>query len=318
MDKKLSFKDLAKKVIMEEKRPLTTMEIWDIAKQKGYDKSCNTKGETPWKTINAYIYVDMRDNEKSPFMKYGAMPRRFFLKSLFLNENDKKKVLAAVEKSEEAGAKTNVIKYDEKDLHPLLTYYADAYKLIYTKTINHGKSKKKDYAQWLHPDMVGIWFPEDFNETTLKLAKAVRSIPIKIYSFEIKKQLDFNNIRESFFQAVSNSSWANEGYLVAANIISDDDFYSELERLSSSFGIGIIKLDTVNPDTSEIIFQGKYKTDLDWLTMNKLSDINEDFKEFLEIITKSITINEISNRDTFDTVIRVEDLIKKLKVLSDS
>jgi hypothetical protein len=32
----------------------------------------------------------------------------------------------------------------------------------------------------------------------------------------MKKELNFSNLRESYFQAVSNSSWANEGYLVTA------------------------------------------------------------------------------------------------------
>jgi hypothetical protein len=30
--------------------------------------------------------------------------------------------------------------------------------------------------------------------------------PVKIYSYERKKELDFSNLRESYFQAVSNSS----------------------------------------------------------------------------------------------------------------
>ena len=45
---------------------------------------------------------------------------------------------------------------------------------------------------------------------------------VRLWSFEVKKELNVSNARKSFFQAVSNSSWANEGYLVATSI-SDGD-----------------------------------------------------------------------------------------------
>ncbi len=34
-----------------------------------------------------------------------------------------------------------------------------------------------------------------------------------------KKIINRSNLRESFFQALSNSSWAHYGYLVAADLI---------------------------------------------------------------------------------------------------
>ena len=105
-----------------------------------------------------------------------------------------------------------------------------------------------------------------------------------MYSFEIKKDLGFHNLRESFFQAVSNSSWANEGYLVSANIDQDEELLSELKRLSTAFGIGVIKLDIDDPDASEITFLAKHKGDLDWDTINKLANDNPDFSKFLKRI----------------------------------
>ena len=51
--KKLTFKELAKKILEEEKRPLTTSEIWEIAVKKGYDKLCSNKGKTPDATLSA-------------------------------------------------------------------------------------------------------------------------------------------------------------------------------------------------------------------------------------------------------------------------
>ena len=66
---------------------------------------------------------------------------------------------------------------------------------------------------------------------------------IKIYSFELKRKVMLSNLREVFFQTVSNSSWANESYLVTAELSNDEDLMIELKRLSTSFGIGVIKLD---------------------------------------------------------------------------
>jgi len=48
------------------------------------------------------------------------------------------------------------------------------------------------------------------------------------------------------FQAVSNSSWANFGYLVAAEI-GGTDTLKELRMLFAARGIGFIKLDVDNP-----------------------------------------------------------------------
>jgi uncharacterized protein len=60
----------------------------------------------------------------------------------------------------------------------------------------------------LHPDIVGVHFPfNDFSKKTLKLQKEyLGSLKTKFYSFELKKELSFANLRESYFQAVSNSS----------------------------------------------------------------------------------------------------------------
>ena len=76
---------------------------------------------------------------------------------------------------------------------------------------------------------------------------------------------------------MSNSSWANYGYLVAFEI--SKNLMSEMERLNQSFGIGIIEL-KANPYESEILFISKYK-DLDFKTIDKLCEINPDFEKFI-------------------------------------
>ena len=68
----------------------------------------------------------------------------------------------------------------------------------------------------------------------------------KLWSFEVKLLINRSNVRECFFQSVSNSSWSNFGYLVAAEIEGQDTL-KELRMLFAAHGIGLIKLDADNP-----------------------------------------------------------------------
>ncbi len=302
----MNFIELAEKIIREENRPLSQNEIWDKAKIKGYDKEINTTGKTPWQTIGARLYVDIRDNPSTKFIKLKLKPTKFFLKEL-VNDKDVEKI--TLEASKEP--LENKIKFKERDLHKYLTYFVYTYKSIYTKTIFHEESNKKQYSQWLHPDLVGVYFPiEEWESEILDISKEIGSIGIKLYSYEIKKELNFNTLRESYFQAVSNSSWANEGYLVAAEIESDEEFLQEIKRLTNSFGIGIIKLDVEDPDSSEILYPAKEKDFVDIETMNKIAQINPNFKDFLKRIKADLTSKEI-RKEKYDKIFDIEELIDK-------
>ena len=102
--------------------------------------------------------------------------------------------------------------------------------------------------------MVGFYFPvDDWRPAVIEFNRLSDKNALRLYSFEIKKTLTKGNYRESFFQAVSNSSWAHEGYLVAAEVLQDDEFLAELERLASSFGIGIIQLNLSDIDDSRVL-----------------------------------------------------------------
>ena len=203
--------------------------------------------------------------------------------------------------------------YQERDLHPLLTYYAHYYLKAYTRTIQHNKSEKKEFGEWVHPDLVGCYFPiDDWKPEVIEFSAAIGNVSIKLFSFEIKRILNFSNLRESFFQTVSNSSWANESYLAAAEISADEDFQNELRRLSTSFGIGIIKLDTNEPDSSDILFPAKYKEYLDWDMVNKLTAMNSDFKEFIKRIRTDISSKEV-RKEKYDKLLDSENIKQLLK-----
>jgi len=305
----MTFLELAEKVLAEMKKPLTANEIWELAIEKGYNLKLNTQGKTPWATLGAQIYVNERDKPNSVFATVGKRPKRFYLK--------KQKSLFDIEKIETEGNTEEItekkIYFLEKDLHPFLSYFANYHLKCFTKTINHSKSSKKEFGEWVHPDIVGCIFPiDEWDTQVLNLSSAIGNTSIKIISFELKRELNLGKLRESFFQCVSNSSWANESYLVAAEISKNEDFMNELTRLSSSFGIGVIKLDIEEPISSEIILPAKTRDNLDWETINKLT-LNKDFKEFLKRIKNDLQSNEI-RKEKYDKVFDPDELVKRLKM----
>lgn len=281
-----SFFDLAKDVLSISEKPLTYQEIWEVGKGKGLAEKIETAGLTPWQTLGARLYVEVRDNEQSIFIKVGKRPARFFLRSRA--SEIKPDTISSIEKEESVKAEKKT-SFNERALHPLLTYFVYANpvfnrgKSIFTKTIYHEKSTKSGYNEWIHPDIVGFYLPlEDWRPSVIEFNRLSDNDSLKLFSFELKKSLNKANYREAYFQAVSNSSWAHEGWLAAPNILQDDDFLSELERLASSFGIGIIQLNLEDIDSSKILYPAKSKASLDWETINKLCEQNPDFNKFLE------------------------------------
>ncbi|MCX2741176.1 hypothetical protein [Pontibacter anaerobius] len=181
--------------------------------------------------------------------------------------------------------------YDERDLHRLLSSYLKN-SGIYSKTIFHEQSTfGKDSNQiWTHPDMIGISFMNLQSKASQNFLKAINRVDtFKLSSYEIKKEINSDSeLKKAFFQAVSNSSWANYGYLVAFEI--NDNLTEEMERLNQSFGIGIIELNA-NPFESKILFTPTYR-DLDFKTIDKLCKINKDFEKFIEQTEKLMTAQE--------------------------
>jgi len=148
----------------------------------------------------------------------------------------------------------------------------------------------------MHPDIVAYYFPlEDWTSEVYDLARQLTGTPQRLYAFEVKKEIRYSDLRQSYFQAVSNSSWANEAYLVAAHFPDkDEEFIEELRRLSAAFGIGIIELDRKDPEASSIIVGARFTEQLDWITINKIAGLNPDFKDFLTKVGKDTTTKNVS------------------------
>jgi len=282
---KLTFLRLSELVMENLRRPLTPREIWDLSEEIRLSHNFQSGGKTPWATIAAQLYVDVRDHREKPkFYQYSKRPSRFYL-SKYRDHPAADVVDAPIESPN----------FDERDLHPLLVKFIDANEHFHAKarTIHHEQSVKraKGYDEWLHPDIVGVYYPySDFDPKVIEVRRELGSPTVKLFSFEMKIDLNLTNVRQAYFQAVSNSSWANEGYLVALNVDSDGDFRDELSRLNNAFGIGIIQLDPEHVDESEIILPSRSKEVIDWATVDRLSDENPEFKEIIESILSSMKI----------------------------
>lgn len=202
------------------------------------------------------------------------------------------------EKKQESGQAKS---FDERSLHRLFCSYLRT-RSIYAKTIFHEKSSSKvDSAQkWVHPDIVGVQFEEFKNDATLSLLKATEpKETVHLYSYELKRKIESDyQLKQYYFQALSNSNWANFGYLVAFEI--NDGLDEEMERLNNAYGIGIIQMQDGN---WTILYQAREKA-LDYSTIEKLNNLNRDFCTFIDKISKVLNAPEKyvkEARDSFES-----------------
>ena len=196
--------------------------------------------------------------------------------------------------------------FDERSLHKLFCNYLRM-RGIYAKTIYHEKSSTKgDNAQkWIHPDIVGAQFEDFKNDATLALLKATEpKESIHIYSYELKRRIESDyQLKQYYFQALSNSSWANYGFLVAFEI--NEDLEEEMARLNNAFGIGIILMQA---NDSKILFPAREKA-LDYNTIEKLNNLNPDFCEFIKKLSKVMNASRDYTTDAKNSFERICDRI---------
>ncbi len=293
--------------VLENTGPISPTEVYDKAKEL-FEKGEITKmfdcgGKTPHQSVSAFIYTALNKGEELPFFKVQEKPVLIALKGAA------KEPVLNIEKISVPSVKIA----HERDLHPFLTYTIHNENLkCYTKTIFHEESVKspKGMDRWLYPDMVGVRFlhAELSNENLIAFSKKFDTLPVKLVSFELKKEISVNNCRECYFQAISNSSWANEGYLVGRHIDTHNPQLMDLlKRLHASFGIGVIDLRT-NEDKSTILLNAKYKEKIDYTMAQELSAKNEKFSGFLKSVVDYDPDFPNRYKDEFDEVKKKEEL----------
>ncbi len=317
-------KEIGKKVLEQAEKPLNYREIWEKACEMGLDKERDGTGKTPWDSIGAAIRGDKKQfyviNEKEK-------PFRYWLKSRE-GEFPPQETPDAKEEDDEQiecsdTAEKQKTSFHERVLHPLLVKFLDTdlnFKLL-CKTIRHEKCRKgkKGEYEWNYPDIVGVYFPYNNNKykgETLKFLNHTGQKRHKLFSFELKKELSLSNLKESYFQAVSNSTWANEGYLVVFGIEDKykDEVLDELRRLNQSFGIGVIKLES-EISNSKILLPAKER-EVDIPTLNMLIEQSpEDFEPFMKKINDQIEVgfNKQIAMNGFDPVFDDEAIQKHIK-----
>jgi hypothetical protein len=284
----MTIKEAMLQVLDDLKNKANSTEIYEhIIKQNYYSFD---KGKTPKATISAQLGDFIRKDDSRVKRIKGKGGVFYYYLSKYeqdidfdnnLNQND-------IIQNKNTKLKQS---YNERDLHKLLSSYLKN-KKIYSKTILHEESKnsKDDHQKWIHPDMIGIEFlnlTSKVNKVFMKILN--KSDTFKLTSYEIKKEINTDyELKKSYFQAVSNSSWANYGYLVALEI--SDNLKDEMERLNQSFGIGIIELKS-NPYESRVLFQAQFK-ELDFKTIDKLCRVTEKYEKFIELTERILTIDE--------------------------
>nr|WP_120919830.1 COG2958 family protein [Helicobacter pylori] len=285
------------------KEPIKVTEIYDKAKELFEEGKIENMfdygGNTPDQSVNASIYTALNKGEELPFCKAQEKPVLIALKGAA------KELVLNAEKPSAPSVKIvhNKIAH-ERDLHPFLTYMAFGNENLkcYTKTIFHEESSKsiKGTDRWLYPDMVGVRFlhAELSNENLIAFSKKFDTLPVKLVSFELKREISVNNCRECYFQAISNSS--NEGYLVGRHIDTHNPKLMDLlKRLHASFGIGVIDLRT-DEDKSAILLNAKYKEKIDYTVALELSEKNEKFSAFLKSVVDYDPNHQHRYKDEFE------------------
>jgi hypothetical protein len=189
----------------------------------------------------------------------------------------------------------------EHDLYPLLAeYLISRHRRIYPKRIDEKTSSNahgKDGNKWLHPDMVGLEdLASGWDYKMKQLSAKAGAKQAKLWSFEVKREVPRSKVREYYFQAVSNSTWANYGYLVTAKV--KDDALAELRLLHEVHGIGVILLDPNNPaDNSTVEIPARERPDVDWGTCNRIANENKDFLKYVKLIAQFHDTKETSVKD---------------------
>jgi hypothetical protein len=203
-----------------------------------------------------------------------------------------------IEKSEENNTRIQSIPL-EHDLYPMLIEYLNTEHNLYAKRIDEKRSTNNRGPkgnEWLYPDLVALEdLAAEWSNKVTECAKQYGDKKAKLWSFEVKRLINISNVRSTFFQAVSNSSWANFGYLVAAEL--EEKAKKELRMLASLHGIGFILLDVDNPSESQVMIPARERHDLDWESINRLTEANKDFSDYINEISDFCLTGKTKKQD---------------------
>ncbi|CAN7252420.1 HrgA protein [Pseudomonas sp. LjRoot71] len=239
-----------------------------------------------------------RWQQKHPKLKTTeGRPRRYYWSEL----DAEAEVVAAEGISSICVGHAKPSKLSEHALYPLLAaYLLSDEPCVHAMRIDEKRSSNSAGSggnEWLHPDLVGLEnLTADWTRELRECVSVLGERRARLWSFEVKLLLNRSNARKSFFQAVSNSSWAHFGYLVAATVEGDGTL-KELRMLAAAHGIGLLQLDVENPTESQILIPARERAQIDWDMCNRLTAENPDFAEYLGRVRRFHQTGELSTRE---------------------
>jgi hypothetical protein len=218
-------------------------------------------------------YSELRTTEERPRLYYWT------------NKTEQAEVVEAEAQEEEKVTGQSRQTPREHELYPSLIQFLFSERKVHGFRIDERKSSNASSSgsnRWLYPDVVGIEnLAAGLNPEVMAAIKESSERKVRLWSLEVKILINRSNVRETYHQAVSNSSWANLGYLVAAQIDGADTLH-ELRILYGMHGIGLIKLDRENPAESEILIPARERTEVEWAMCSRLANENPDFRAFVK------------------------------------
>lgn len=173
----------------------------------------------------------------------------------------------------------------ERDLYPMLLEFISSEVGATAFRINEATASNRRGPggnKWLYPDIVAIEaLTSGMNKEVIGALQHSGERRARVWSFEVKRLLNRSNVREAYFQTVSNSSWASFGYLVAAEIEGADTL-REIQMLYGVHGIGLIEIDMEAPTESVLRIPARERLSIEWSMCSRLADENRDFSSVMK------------------------------------
>ena len=170
----------------------------------------------------------------------------------------------------------------EAELYPLLVEWLRSQgvraKRIDERRQRASRGSGANQRRW--PDIVG------YEDRTRELDGDVQHLAVRLgtsatrlWSVEVKLELDIHGIRSAYYQTMMNSGWAHVAYLAAWQISSEAE--EEARELWERQGVGLIHIRAGGGEESRILIHAREREGLDWRAIDRLTRENEDFRRFV-------------------------------------
>lgn len=251
------------------------------------------------KQFHAGIKKWMKDNHE--LNSSEETPRTYWWENA-TSDNEASPQLEIVDKFDETESQY------EKDLYPMVAKYLWEMKSrkLYPMRIDEKKAANtngKEGNKFLYPDLVALedLMPSNVWKENVRLGAIASGAPqSKIWSFEVKYEINsISDARKSYLQAITNSAWANYGYLVATKI--STTAFDELKLFHELHGIGVLLLDTGNPENDTVIkLSARERESVDWPMCNRIACQNKDFEQFLGKVADFHKLGKTHKKDWYE------------------